>query len=788
MRPFSIPFTLPLALAALGAGLLGLACGSSGGDGGSPPKNLQYSVPAAVYARGVGIEPNPPSVKGKVTAYWVEPPLPKGLVLDPTTGVITGAPDAVSDLSAFTVFAKNKHGKTSTQLSVGVALPTRFAIVGQAFDETLSVFAGGADTGEWRPNGFLARVDPAPVLRSLVAHPAGRFVYAVDAFANEVAVYEIDPKMGELSALGVFPTGNEPWTLVIDEAGCHAYLLCRYDETLESYAIDHATGALTPIGAPVLLGGNAQAMRLDATGRFLYVAETARSKVQALSIDDVTHLPSLLGSAQDSGETPVDLEVHPGGRFLYTANLRSHDLSLFDIEPATGVLSTRESVSTGVFPSDVAIDPTGRFLFVCESGDDLIHGFAIDQVTGALAPLDAGHPAGTRPISLTFEPTGDEFHVLDIDGNRVWSFPVDRATGALGKPREMGTRDQPIAMTLIQGKHATMPRSRFVYVANGGSQDLSVYAANNANGNLASVTLSVFNPGSPRVALATPNGRFVYTLTANNDTVRGFSVDGETGELTSVGWPTTLASTPVAGAIDPSGRFLFALSADDDLVESFEINPANGTVNLRASLNTGGGPAALATDSTGRFLYVANRTAGTISCFRLDPRTGVLTPTQPELAVNGLPSSIVCHPDGRHLYLLLEQSATAVKYDIDTLTGALTGPVPQSAGMWPTAIALDARGRFAYTANRTNGGFGDLTYYHLDGHSGDLTPVGSAITGLDPIAALGDPSGRFLYVLNENDDTVAVYVVNQTNGGPNLVTTIPTGVAPRSIAIIGALE
>ncbi|MCE9592849.1 MAG: beta-propeller fold lactonase family protein [Planctomycetes bacterium] len=788
MRPFSFPSTLTSVLACLGFGLLSPACGSSGDDGGHAPKNLQYTVPAAVYARGVGIDPNTPSVKGKVTSYWVEPALPNGLALDPKTGVITGAPDAVSDLGKFTVFAKNKHGKTSTQLSLGVALPSRFAIVGQTLDETLSVFAGAAEPGEWRPNGFFARADATQRLRAVVAHPSGRFVYALDDATNDVALYSIDPKTGELSAGGIFPTGNGPWSLSFDAAGCHGYLLCRADETVESYAIDHATGAVTPIGAPIFLGGGPQAMHLDASSRFLYVAETWRSKVQALALDATTHLPTLRGAAIASGETPVDLEIDPAGRFLYTANLRSHDLSRFAIDATTGELSSLDSVGTGVFPSDVAIDPTGRFLYVCESGDDAIHGFAIDPATGALTALAAGRKAGTRPISLTFESTGDQLHVLDIDGNRVWTFPVDRATGALGDPRAMGTRDQPMTLALIQDNHAAVPRSRFVYVANGGSHDLSVYAANNTNGALHTITASVFSPGSPRVALATPNGRFVYSLTSGADTARGFAVDAVTGELTSVGWPSPLASTPVAGVIDPSGRFLFALSADDDLVQCFEINPTNGTLALRGSANTGSGPSALAIDSTGRFLYVANHAASSISFFRIDPRNGALTQTQPESSVNGFPSAISCHPDGRHLYLVLEQSGTALKLDIDAVTGELSSPVPQSSGVWPTAIAVDARGRFAYSANRTNSGFGDLTYYDIDNATGDLTPIGSAITGLGPIAAVGDPSGRFLYVLNETDDTVTVYAVNQTNGAPLLATSISTGVAPRSIAIIGALE
>ncbi|MCK6447534.1 MAG: lactonase family protein [Planctomycetes bacterium] len=765
------------------------ACGSSGGsgDGAKPPSGLSYSVPAAVYVRGVKIAANHPTVSGKVKEFWAEPALPAGLALDGQTGVITGAPTTATELGAYTVFAKNSVGTTSTTLNLGVALPTRFAIVGHAVDRTLSVHTLDPASGDWRPRGFKAQVAGELDLRAIAAHPSGEFVYVANEGSNSIGLYRLDSSTGELAHGGDFATGAAPASVVFDDGGCHAYVLCRVAASVETFAIDATTGALAASAAPVVLDGGPQALRLHPHGLALYVAETGQSRVQALSIDPLTHAPSALGASHASGQTPVDLEVDPLGRFLYTSNLRGHNVSIFALA-ADGSLVPEGALATGIFPSDVAIDPTGRFLHVCESGNDRIRSFSIDPLDGSLEEVGTTPAFGERPIALGFDAGGERLYALDIDGNRTWRFDADPTTGALTLASEYVTRDLPQLLALVPGETAAAPRPRFAYVANSGSQDVSAYAADPVTGVLTSITPSVIDQGSPRVALSAPNGRFVYTLNAGTNDVHPFAVDPVTGNIHAQGARLPLSGAPTSGVIDASGRFLYALLGGDDRIDAFSIDPATGTVTALGSTTTDAGPAALAVDSTGRFLYVANYAADTISFLRIDPHTGALTPGDVELIVPGRPRSLVCHPDGRHLYAVLEQGATAVRFTISPYNGELSEPEAQVTGALPVSIAIDARGRFAYTANRSFAGVGDIGGYRIDAQTGDLEPLGSVLGGLGPIALLGDPSGRFLYAVNEDDDTITIFGVHQANGHLTIGTTVSTGVAPRSLAIIGALE
>ncbi|MFO0584777.1 MAG: putative Ig domain-containing protein [Anaeromyxobacter sp.] len=89
------------------------ACGERGvaaqHDGLARPEGLSYPSPYAVAA-GTPFAPVLPAVVGRVTRYSVEPALPDGVVLDPETGAIGGAPSSTSPATRYTVVASNAAG------------------------------------------------------------------------------------------------------------------------------------------------------------------------------------------------------------------------------------------------------------------------------------------------------------------------------------------------------------------------------------------------------------------------------------------------------------------------------------------------------------------------------------------------------------------------------------------------------------------------------------------------------------------------------------------------------
>ena len=85
----------------------------------SAPANLTYTTPV-VYGVGTSITNLTPNVQGTVSSYSVFPTLPSGLVLNSTTGIISGTPSAVTSAADYVVTATNSVGSTSFKLNITI--------------------------------------------------------------------------------------------------------------------------------------------------------------------------------------------------------------------------------------------------------------------------------------------------------------------------------------------------------------------------------------------------------------------------------------------------------------------------------------------------------------------------------------------------------------------------------------------------------------------------------------------------------------------------------------------
>lgn len=111
----------PAAQAAQAAGEAPAAGGDLASGPAKAPWGLVYPADPAVFGKGVAIAPQVPFYSGgPVTTFSVKPPLPAGLVLDPATGAISGAPAKVAATATYRVTASNALGSTETDLTLTV--------------------------------------------------------------------------------------------------------------------------------------------------------------------------------------------------------------------------------------------------------------------------------------------------------------------------------------------------------------------------------------------------------------------------------------------------------------------------------------------------------------------------------------------------------------------------------------------------------------------------------------------------------------------------------------------
>ena len=87
-----------------------------------PPSHLSYPSPVKSTV-GAALTPLSPRIAGTVEHYAVTPALPPGVVLDNTSGIITGTPSVARVLAPYTITASSLAGSTSFIFLMSVAAP-----------------------------------------------------------------------------------------------------------------------------------------------------------------------------------------------------------------------------------------------------------------------------------------------------------------------------------------------------------------------------------------------------------------------------------------------------------------------------------------------------------------------------------------------------------------------------------------------------------------------------------------------------------------------------------------
>ena len=90
------------------------------GEGPLPPSNLSYSPSSANGVVGTAILSMIPTMTGEVDAYSIDPALPAGLSINPTTGVISGTPSVAAASANYTITASNGGGSTTAQVTIAI--------------------------------------------------------------------------------------------------------------------------------------------------------------------------------------------------------------------------------------------------------------------------------------------------------------------------------------------------------------------------------------------------------------------------------------------------------------------------------------------------------------------------------------------------------------------------------------------------------------------------------------------------------------------------------------------
>jgi 6-phosphogluconolactonase (cycloisomerase 2 family) len=253
-----------------------------------------------------------------------------------------------------------------------------------------------------------------------------------------------------------------------------------------------------------------------------------------------------------------------------------------------------------------------------------------------------------------------------------------------------------------------------LFVANNGSNDISVFKFDALTGALTPAAGSPFKGVPTPIGVATDAlGKFLYVTNtdlntlSNTNAISAFSIDGTTGALTAVaGSPFATGTTPIGLVADPNGIFVYVgdhmanVASAADAISAFTVSPTNGSLT-----RVGGAPhqqtscgischdnplhaLRLAIHPAARFAYVTGVGENSVSVFSLSG--GSLTAVASPVATGQHPFGTAFDPTGSFLYVVNKVDNNISGYSVNSMTGMLTplSNSPFSAGSGPVGIVI----------------------------------------------------------------------------------------------------
>ena len=302
-------------------------------------------------------------------------------------------------------------------------------------------------------------------------------------------------------------------------------------------------------------------LTIDRQGRCLYSAHGDGAQATASRIDGASGRLTVINQQPTRGTNGVHLAIDATNRFLALANYATGTLVVLPINPdgslapvsdlatMTGTPGPHRTQQESSHPHHCPFDRTGRFIVVPDKGLDTIFVYRLDASSGKLVPADPPSivaRAGAAPRHVDFHPTRPFAYVINEIDSTIATYQFDPAKGVL-KPLQI----LPTAPATYTGNNTgaeiwVAPSGRFVYGSNRGHDSIAIFAIDDRTGLLTSVGWEPTQGRTPRYFGLDPSGTHLYAANQNSDTVVIFRVNqttgklDATGEIIKVGSPSTI--------------------------------------------------------------------------------------------------------------------------------------------------------------------------------------------------------------------------------------------------------
>ena len=286
---------------------------------------------------------------------------------------------------------------------------------------------------------------------------------------------------------------------------------------------------------------------IDRQRRFLYSAHGDGTQATAYRIDQATGQLSVANQQPTGGTNGVHLAIDATDRFMAVANYATGSLAvlpinqdgslapLSDLATMTGTLGPHRTQQETSHPHHCPFDRTGRFIVVPDKGLDKVFVYRLDTARGKLLPsnpADVVARSGAAPRHVGFHPTQPYAYVINELDSTITAYHFDADKGALKPFQIVTTLPSSYTANNTGAEIAVAPSGRFLYGSNRGHDSIAIFAIEPSTGALTSAGWEPTQGKTPRFFGLDPAGTHLYAANQISDTVVIFRVDQMTGKLT----------------------------------------------------------------------------------------------------------------------------------------------------------------------------------------------------------------------------------------------------------------
>jgi 6-phosphogluconolactonase len=316
--------------------------------------------------------------------------------------------------------------------------------------------------------------------------------------------------------------------------------------------------------------------------------------------------------------------------YVYVANADSHEISVLQMDRASGELQAVQTLDVGGVVMPMAVRSDNRMLYAAiRSQPFRVLSLEIDASSGRLTNVGEAALADSM-ANIDLDRSGRWLFAASYGGNKI-------TVNSVGEDGHVGAVQQLIVTKPNAHAIHVDAANRYVFATSLGADNLSSWRFDSAKGTLTANEPALIETGhqsGPRHFVWDQAQRRAYLLCELDGSLYVFDYDTSLGTLRETqrisSLPPGFVGKPWAADLHltPDGRHLYASERTSSTIAIYGVDPATGRIRLLDHVATEKTPRGFAIDPSGRYLVASGQDSNAITIYAIDAANGALSRVQ----------------------------------------------------------------------------------------------------------------------------------------------------------------